>query len=115
MQEAQNIYGDTPLIKYDPIVLEKVFKKPRYTKIDEKIVRFKSNEKNNSPSPSSYDTQKAMVKSQWIKREQPLWGNSPKKSYFDDLAKRNITPGPAVISTEKFLKLSSSPLKSKRH
>ena len=57
------------MIKYDPIALDKVLKKPRYTKIDEKVVRFKSIEKNDGPSPSKYDTMKAMVKSQWLKRE----------------------------------------------
>ena len=54
--EAANLLGETPLVKYDHIEMDKLKKKPRYTTIETKIDRFKPTEKNASPSPSSYDT-----------------------------------------------------------
>ena len=36
-QEAVNTYGETPLVKYDPIELEKIKSKPRYTNIEKTI------------------------------------------------------------------------------
>lgn len=55
VQEAQNLHGASPLIKYDPVEIYKIKKKPRYTKIEEKVQRFPSFEKSDSPSIASYD------------------------------------------------------------
>ena len=38
--EAANHLGDTPLVKYDPIEMDKLKKKPRYTTIETKMERF---------------------------------------------------------------------------
>ena len=76
--------GDTPLIKYEVIDTNKIKKKPRYCKIEKDLVRFPNNEKqkNNGPSPMSYDVQKAVAKSVWANSNQPQWGVTKKESYF---------------------------------
>ena len=37
VQEAINTYGDSPLIKYDPVEIHKIKNKPRYCKIEQKL------------------------------------------------------------------------------
>lgn len=56
-QESINLYGETPLNKYDPMVLDKIKKKPRYTIINKDIERFsKTKPDRNSPSSATYET-----------------------------------------------------------
>ena len=68
--EAQNLLGESPLVKYDVLEMDKLKKKPRYTTFEKNLDRFGKNEKGKeqekekaSPSPASYDTSKAYLKS----------------------------------------------------
>lgn len=45
--------------------LNKLKNKPRYTKINKEMVRFKEKERDMSPSPSSYDIASSVAKTQW--------------------------------------------------
>ena len=41
--------------KYEAMPMDKLKTKPRYTKINETLARFKKDEKDMKPSPLSYD------------------------------------------------------------
>lgn len=43
--EAQNLLGETPLVKYDFMEMDKLKKKPRYTTFEKNLDRFGKNEK----------------------------------------------------------------------
>ena len=49
--------------KYEAMDLDKQKSKPRYTKINENLVRFKKIEKNDLPSPLTYDVANSIAKS----------------------------------------------------
>ena len=63
-EEAAFIFGSNPEpSKYNAMDLDKMKQKPRYTKIHENGVRFKKVEKNDKPSPLSYNVSEAISKS----------------------------------------------------
>ena len=67
-EEAQFIFGENPMPgKYEAMQLDKLKTKPRYTKINETLQRFKKDDKDNKPSPLSYDVAGAIQATQWKK------------------------------------------------
>lgn len=86
-EEAQFLFGDNPMPgKYDAMDMDKMKSKPRYTKIYDGQ-RFKKEEKNDKPSPQTYDVIGSIANSQWKKQSSKgaassTFGSAGKKSIF---------------------------------
>jgi hypothetical protein len=95
-EEAQFMFGSNPEpSKYDAMEMDKIKTKPRYTKINENLVRFKKAEKDDKPSPLSYNVADAISKSQWSnsKNKGPgakMFGGTERRSVF--AAPKNFYP-----------------------
>jgi len=80
--EAQNMYGETPFNKYDPVALEQIRPVPRRCKIGG-LARWRADEQDSFPSPNEYNVVRAVARSQWASK-QPALSKAPRRDYFQE-------------------------------
>ena len=83
--------------KYDKVPFDKYARRSAQVKIHTThLPRFKPIIRNAKPAPTTYNTDEAINKSQWISTKYSVGKDKTSRCHFDKIAKSNKSPGPGT-------------------